>query len=239
MPSTVHAGVAILDFITSNSFMSHIRLIQIYLFTLLIGLMSMASAEIRVQIRLGPDAVGEDWYQMAVWLEDSQGHYKQSLYVTDDVGRKGLGNGFWRVFGLTLREVPESLPVWAHRRGVLYGKSYYPPKEKPLPDTITGATIKQPSISRTFDLNITAEQNMGEESWRCLLELNVSRDGIPSMVFQANTTIDSGPERFRFMGFGDQQGRNGELHTGDASPTAFLQEASCTISKDQPGQVVP
>ncbi len=176
---------------------------------------------------------------MALWLEDPQGDYAQTLYVTADVGRKGLGNRFWRLFGLTLREVPESLPVWAHRRGVRYGESYYPPKEKPLPDAITGATIKQSSIVRTFDLDAAASQHMGTDPWRCLLELNVSRDGTPSMVFEAIATANGDPARFQFIGYGDQKGRDGSLHDGEGNPADFVQEASCTIANDMPGQTEP
>lgn len=202
-------------------------------------LQPVAAATLTVQIHLGPWATGKDWYQMALWLEDTQGRYAQTLYVTADVGREGLGNGFWRLFGITLREAPESLPVWAHRRGVRYGESYYPSKEKPLPDAVTGATIKQSIITRAFDLDDAAAQRMGTDPWHCLLELNVSRDGIPSMVFEAITSANNTPASFRFMGYGDQKGRDGTLHDGEASPTEFVQEASCTIEDDMPGQAQP
>jgi hypothetical protein len=206
---------------------------------LLMALQPVEAATITMQIHLGPGATGEDWYQMALWLEDPQGHYAETLYVTADVGREGLGNGFWRLFGLTVREAPESLPVWAHRRGVRYGESYYPPREKPLPDAVTGATIKQSSIIRAFDLDDAAAQRMGTDPWHCLLELNVSRDGTPSMVFEAIATANSAPAPFRFMGYGDQKGRDGTLHGGEANPAEFVQEASCTIANDMPGQARP
>jgi hypothetical protein len=176
---------------------------------------------------------------MAIWLENPQRAYAQTLYVTADVGREGLGNGFWRLLGLTLREAPESLPVWAHRRGVRYGESYYPPKEQPLPDAVTGATIKQASILKGFDLEDAVSQHMDTSPWHCLLELNVSRDGIPSMVFQALATPNEGPAPFRFLGYGDQNGRDGTLHTGDANPAAFIQEASCTIVNDVSTEAKP
>ena len=210
------------------------------LFALLfITLQPLASATVTVQIHLGPAATGDDWYQMALWLEDPQRGYAQTFYVTADVGREGLGNGFWRLFGLTLREAPESLPVWAHRRGVRYGESYYPPKEKPLPDAVTGATIKQPSILQGFELEDAVSQRKGTGSWHCLMELNVSRDGIPSMVFQAVATANGGPAPFRFLGYGDKNGRDGTLHAGDANPAAFVQEASCTIVNDVSAETKP
>jgi hypothetical protein len=203
------------------------------------ALQPLASATVTVQIRLGPAATGDDWYQMALWLEDPQGGYAQTLYVTADVGREGLGNGFWRLFGLTLREAPESLPVWAHRRGVRYGNSYYPPKEEPLPDAVTGATIKQPGILKGFDLEDAVSRRIDASPWNCLLELNVSRDGIPSMVFQAAPTANGGAAPFRFLGYGDQNGRDGTLHGGDASPGAFVQDASCTIVNDVSTEAKP
>ncbi len=224
---------------TIDGVMPNIRLSRLFCAALLLGLQPLASATVTLQIPLGPGATGEEWYQMALWLEAPPGNYAQTLYVTADVGRKGLGNGFWRLFGFTLREVPESLPVWAHRRGVRYGKSYYPPKEKPLPDAVSGATIKQRVIARTFELDEAAAARLGAEPWRCLLEINVSRDGIPSIVFQATAPPNGSPAPFRFLGFGDMKGRDGDLHEGDAVPAEFVQGATCAISGDPPEQAVP
>lgn len=124
-------------------------------------LLGPLAATVSVQIQLGAGATGKDWYQMALWLEDPRGHCLQTLYVTVDVGREGLGNGFWRLFGITLREVPEGLPVWAHRRGVRYGGSDYPPKEQPLTDAVTGATIKRSRITKSFVLDDVVARHLG------------------------------------------------------------------------------
>lgn len=65
--------------------------------------------------------------QIAVWLEDSEGRFVDTLMVTRLVGSFGLGNrpgrpdfggGFMWPYGR--RE--QTLPVWAHRRSVTYDR---------------------------------------------------------------------------------------------------------------------
>lgn len=223
----------------TKSAMSRVPMLQTLSIALLLSSGSSAVASASVEVRLGPNATGSDWYQMALWLEDPQGRYAQTLYVTQDVGQKGLGNGFWRIFGITLREVPGSLPVWAHRRGVRYGKSYYPPKSRPLPDAVSGATIKRARFTRTFDLDAGVVRRRDDESWPCLLEINVSRDGSPSMVFRAMPVPGHGPAPFRFVGYGEKEGRDGGLHEGEATPAGFVRGASCRLSMGMQAKGVP
>ena len=171
------------------------------------------AGEIQIHIHLGTKSTGKNWYQMALWLEDEDGNYVETLYVTSSVGREGLGNGYMKIFGITFQESPGSLPVWAHRRNVNYGDSYYPPKKEPLPDAMTGATIKSSEFMKSFSLSNDVVQMLGEQAWYCLLEINVSRDGVPSMVFRA--TVDSkepGKTSFVFVGYGEKEGRDGEFH---------------------------
>lgn len=65
--------------------------------------------------------------QIAIWLEDDQGNFVDTIMVTRLVGTFGLGNrpgrrdlggGYLWPYGR--RE--STLPVWAHRRGVLYDR---------------------------------------------------------------------------------------------------------------------
>lgn len=171
------------------------------------------AGEIQIHIHLGTKSTGKNWYQMALWIEDDDGNYVETLYVTSSVGREGLGNGYMKIFGITFQESPGSLPVWAHRRNVIYGDSYYPPKKKPLPDAMTGATIKASEFMKSFTLSNDVVQMLGDQAWHCLLEINVSRDGVPSMVYRA--TVDpeeSGKMSFQFVGYGEKKGRDGGFH---------------------------
>lgn len=71
--------------------------------------------------------------QIAIWLEDNQNNYIETIYVTSKEAKSGWGN---------VRR-PSALPIWSHKRGVQYADGLYmPDKKNPLPDAITGATAK-------------------------------------------------------------------------------------------------
>ncbi len=66
-----------------------------------------------------------DKLQIVVWLEDTAGNFVDTLYVTDAVGRRGLGNRPGRFdfnsgpiwpYGRRIT----TFPVWAHRHGDTY-----------------------------------------------------------------------------------------------------------------------
>ena len=167
---------------------------------------------LRVTIDLGRKSVGNDWYQMAIWIEDTAGHYVDTLYVTEAVGKEGLGNAYIGFLGFTVRAVPGSLPVWAHARNVLYGKSYYPPKTDPLPDGMTGATVKAGHFLKAFTLPNDLSSRLKDGKVVCRMELNVARDHVPSMVFEARIDAeDEGLGQFRLVGYGDENGSNGNI----------------------------
>ena len=132
--------------------------------------------------------------------------------MTGKTGREGLGNGFMKVFGATVHESPEALPVWAHARGVFYGQSVYPPKDSPLPDAITGATPAATQLRYYYRVPETHG-----DALRLLVELNVSLDGIPSMVYEAVLPLDSPGAAIEFvcLGYGDSEGRNGNITPAD------------------------
>ena len=37
---------------------------------------------LQLSLEFGPRSCGKDWYQAAIWLEDEQGNYLDTLYVT-------------------------------------------------------------------------------------------------------------------------------------------------------------
>ncbi len=82
----------------------------------------LARAECRVA-ELNFHPVSE--LQVAIWVEDAQGHFVDTLYITRATGSLGLANRPGRLdFNSEIlwpygrRE--NVLPVWAHRRGVVY-----------------------------------------------------------------------------------------------------------------------
>jgi hypothetical protein len=96
---------------------------------------------------------------MAIWVEDMQGNYVQTLYVAESIG-KGIfqhgdaSSGKWMPGELRR---PAALPVWSHRRGILAEDGFYlPTPEDPVPDALTGPTPPQDFviISRLEDKDL-------------------------------------------------------------------------------------
>jgi hypothetical protein len=80
---------------------------------------------------------------MAIWLEDAEGHYIETLYIAESIG-KGIfqhgekSDGQWQA-GPVRR--PAALPYWGHQRGIAADDGYYiPTPESPMPDAVTGPT---------------------------------------------------------------------------------------------------
>jgi hypothetical protein len=63
--------------------------------------------------------------QLVIWLEDSEGRYLDTLFITEATGRYGLGNRpgimeFNSEFLWPYGRRETLFPVWAHKRGVTY-----------------------------------------------------------------------------------------------------------------------
>ena len=118
---------------------------------------------------------GESFYYpfMAIWLEDMEGNYIQTLYVA-----KSVATGVFRFGGQTSREwvegpkrAPQTLPYWAHKRGVEASDGLFMPEPaNPVPDAYTGAT---PTTG--FILNTRADKEL-PAAYRVLLEINQNWD---------------------------------------------------------------
>lgn len=77
---------------------------------------------------------------VAVWLEDENGQYLQTLYVSESIGSSIFGwrNGEYNP-GVVRR--PEGLPHWSHARGERAADGFFAPDpENPVADGYTGAT---------------------------------------------------------------------------------------------------
>ena len=154
--------------------------------------------------------------QSAVWLEDRNGKYLETLYVSGKSGTGSYRGGSRR---------PESLPVWSHARNILAGDGLLmPTKENALPDAITGAT---PLTS----FSVTSKYS-GPESINLMIEVNKSFDpngfynknnfpddklyskspnGQPSLIYRAELTGLSGIVLVKLLGHGHHSGRDGKV----------------------------
>lgn len=169
----------------------------------------------------------------AFWLEDLEGNYLETLFVTKYIGtgifgHGSLGEGKWdNKPGEAKR--PAALPYWLHKRGIMAdGKTYLPTPDKPVADAITGATP-----TSDFNLHTKATKQLPEK-FRVMMEINQPWDWNqywnnnlypddadyksscqPALVY--SVTIDQSnlkPEYFlNPIGHSHYSGKDGELYT--------------------------
>lgn len=118
---------------------------------------------------------GEAFYypMMAVWLEELDGKYIQTLYVPNSVAtsvfRYGeVVDGEWQS---GIRRWPQTLPYWAHKRNIKASDGLYmPDPESPIPDAYSGAT---PTTS--FVMTARADDTV-DKPVKVMLEVNQNWD---------------------------------------------------------------
>ena len=107
----------------------------------------------------------------AVWVEDLEGNYIETLYVTKYYAtgifaRGETEQGKWKTEPGNVRR-PATLPYWSHKRNIKAPDGLYAPSaETAVPDALTGATPKA-----GFTLK-TGSKVSGEKMFRVLFEVN-------------------------------------------------------------------
>ena len=110
---------------------------------------------------------------MAIWVEDLNGNFLQTLYVSESIA-KGIfrhgdsSQGFWMP-GEIRR--PAALPYWSHKRGIMAGDGLYiPTPSNPIPDAYSG-----PTPDKSFILHTRLDER-GARRIRVLFEINQTWD---------------------------------------------------------------
>lgn len=181
---------------------------------------------------------------MAIWTEDLNGKYIETLYVAESIA-KGIyqhgdkNSGKWMP-GPVRR--PATLPYWAHKRGVKEEDGLFIPTFlTPMPDAITSATPKG-------DFSLTAKTTKEyPKQFNVLFEINQSWDwneywtnnkfpddkeyktsSQPSLVYQATINLEAinEPLLLKAIGHGHHSGANGELFTDLSTITTALKIAN-------------
>lgn len=88
---------------------------------------------------------GDSFYYplMAIWIEDMEGNFIQTIFVPKSVAsstfRFGkVADNKWEP---GIKRYPQTLPYWAHRRGIKASDGLYmPDSENPIADAYSGAT---------------------------------------------------------------------------------------------------
>lgn len=107
----------------------------------------------------------------AIWIEDLEGNYIETLYVTQFVakGKFAYGEirpGKWKNEPEEIRR-PASLPYWSYKRNIKAADGLYiPSSETAVPDALTGATPKG-----NFTLK-TGSKVSSDQKFRVLFEIN-------------------------------------------------------------------
>ena len=166
---------------------------------------------------------------MAIWIEDTNGTYLQTLYVAESIG-KGVfrhgdaSSGRWMP-GPIRR--PAALPYWGHQRGKQAADGLYlPTQADPVPDGISGPTPKSHFLVRS---GVPAPE---PAVFRVLVEVNQSWDwnaywtnnkfpgdksymssSQPAVVYEAVINPGSGQREYpmRPIGHSHWSGKTGEL----------------------------
>jgi hypothetical protein len=160
--------------------------------------------------------------QIAIWIEDNEGNFLDTLYVTEKFAKQRWGFGSGQKDDKTFRI--ESLPYWMHKRQAKGLAS--PTKNNPLPDAVTGATPDKDFVLRT-----KAATNLTEIA--VLMEVNLSFDenktypknakpdkpgyngasGQPAVVYRAKVDLTK-PGRYdmSLSGHSNPSGEDGKLY---------------------------
>ena len=172
--------------------------------------------------------------QIAIWLEDTDGKYLSTVYVTHKIATQS-----WQSSGGNRRK--EALPHWCYTRGVQYSDGLYlPTKKQPLTDGVTGATPRG-----SFEVKLHPGNEL--KHFIVKIEINHSTDfnefypksakegdsnysggkegsGQPAMVYAADVNLKSGKKSFEaaLMGHSSSDGSSGDINNDTSELTTAL-----------------
>jgi hypothetical protein len=167
----------------------------------------------------------------AIWVEDLEGNYIETLYVTQYFAKGVFGHGEvqegkWKNEPGEVRR-PAALPYWSHKRDIKANDGLYAPApETAVPDALTGATPKG-----NFILN-TGTKVGSDKNYKVLIEVNQAWDSNdfwtntkfpddfdyktslqPALVYEAIIQVNSSQPEYglNLIGHSEPSGKNGEL----------------------------
>jgi hypothetical protein len=168
-----------------------------------------------------------------IWLEDLDGTYRETLFITQYVatgkyGHGQLSSGRWDDQPGEARR-PATLPYWAHKRGIQAPDGLYiPSPEAPMPDAVTRATPKgdfrletQTGEKQTKKFRVLMEINQAWDSNRYWTNTKFPGDGDyftslqPAIVYAVTVNPDEPDEEYYLnpIGHSHPSGKNGKLYT--------------------------
>ena len=181
---------------------------------------------------------GNGWTQFVIWIEDENGAYIETIYITEFIGREGGGNRTSSTdIDLSTGNRWSAFPIWAHKRNVIdttFGiDNLYPPSasQPSYPadiDAVSGATPNTDVQTKTLELS---DFEYGE--YECWIEVNKSFDtnnyhnysyyrGQPSLVWNVAVDVGEFPDSsmvLDYTGYGSPDGSDGDINVPDETIT--------------------
>lgn len=178
---------------------------------------------------------------MAIWVEDTDGTYLETLYVAESIGTSIFNYGTNRGGKWEPGEIrrPAALPYWGHKHGYKADDGYYlPSKDEPVPDAITGATPKRSFVLKSM-LPYTANKEL-----RVLFEINQSWDwneywtndkypddieyktsSQPAIIYEAVVNVNEKESIYtmKAIGHSHYSGKNGNIYKDLSTLTTALE----------------
>lgn len=170
---------------------------------------------------------------IAIWVEDLEGNYIETLYVTQYFAKGIFGHGEmeqgkWKNEPGNVRR-PATLPYWSHKRNIKAADGLYAPSpETAVPDALTGATPKAGFTLRTGSktdagkmFRVLAEVNQPWDSndfWtndKYPDDFNYKTSLQPALVYAVTVSPDDKgkPLYLNPIGHSHYSGKTGELFT--------------------------
>jgi len=178
--------------------------------------------------------------QIALWIEDTEGKYLDTLYVTEKFAKQTWTNKQ----DITYR--PESLPYWMHKRAAAGQQP--PTRTAPLADAVTGASPKTGLILRTkavtdltdivvlMELNSSYDENDAFPNKAKKSAANYNGvSGQPAVVYAAKVNLSQpGEYPFELIGHSSPSGADGQLFSDTSTLTTALKILSSAVVTVQP-----
>jgi len=169
----------------------------------------------------------------AFWIEDPEGNYMETLFVTKSIAKGVFGHGEiapgkWSSVPGAVRR-PAALPYWSHKRNIQSSDGLYAPSpETAVPDAISGATpttgfvlktslTKKPSgkFKLLLEVNQPWDSNKYWVNSKFPDDINYFASLQPSLVYEAIIDPENmeKPVFLNPIGHGEPSGKNGSLNT--------------------------
>ncbi|MBO4404903.1 MAG: DUF2271 domain-containing protein [Treponema sp.] len=172
---------------------------------------TLYAQEIKITVEPGNYWLKEREPQAAVWLEDEDGNYLRTLYVTKKAEKKS-----W--FFSPKEGRPESLPVWYHAASYDAAKSAKPETHQEALDAVTSATKKtvlsfSTQIEEDKAYVIRAEFNTSYDYNDFYTKKNSGVNGQPSVIYSEKIPAGfSGSTTLKLCGTGSLSGNDGKIY---------------------------